>query len=80
MNQIEKVEPHARTLESAADAMERDGIGGDLVHGHATVLRRMAASLRADAAAGRLAHSFHASAEPATLPASTVEIFSQLGV
>jgi hypothetical protein len=74
MNLTEKVEPHARTLESAADAMERDGIGGDLNNGHAVHLRKMAASLRCDAALGKLSSSFYATAEPKRFDASTTAI------
>jgi hypothetical protein len=87
VNQIERVEPHARTLESVADAMEKDGIGSVPVHGHAAVLRHMAACMRADAAQGRMPASYHgigsglsAAAEPARLPATTANILSQLGL
>jgi hypothetical protein len=78
VNQISKVEPHARTLESAADAMERDGIGGGLNNGHAVHLRRMAASLRSEAALGKLPSSFYASIEPAQLNAATTAILNTL--
>jgi hypothetical protein len=48
------VAKHAQRLEAAADAMTSDGIGQHLTSGHAVVLRRMASSMRAEAAAGAL--------------------------
>jgi hypothetical protein len=87
VNHLDKIEPHARTLESAADAMEKDGIGSVPVHGHASVLRHMAACMRADAAQGRMPSAYHgigsglsAAAEPAHLNPATVAILGQLGV
>jgi hypothetical protein len=62
-NLLHMIEPHAAAIESCADAMEADGIGGDPNNGHAVVLRKMAGDLRSDAARGRLSGSFHASAE-----------------
>jgi hypothetical protein len=86
VNHLAKVEPHARTLESAADAMERDGIGGVPVHGHAAVLRHIASCMRADAAMGRMPSSYHgigsglsAAAEPAKLHPATVAILEAFG-
>jgi hypothetical protein len=80
VSHIDKIEPHALKLEALASDLERDGIGGDLNNGHALHLRKMAADLRSQAAQGRLAHSFHAQAEPARLPATTANILSQLGL
>ena len=54
-----KVEPHAKRLDDAADKMETDGIGSDANSGHIHVLRKMASSMRADGAQGRLPGSFH---------------------
>ncbi len=59
-NQLVKVEPHAKRLEAAADAMDRDGIGGHPRRGHAAVLRDMASCMRADAAQGKLPHTYEA--------------------
>jgi hypothetical protein len=61
-NLLPKVEPHAAKLESIADAMEADGIGGDPNNGHAIALRKMAGQMRADAAQGRMPSSLHAAA------------------
>ena len=52
------IESHARNLEEIAREMEAAGIGGGLVNGHASILRRMAACMRADAAAGRTPYEF----------------------
>jgi hypothetical protein len=59
-NFLPQVEPHAAKLESCAAGMEAAGIGGDLTNGHAVVLRKMAASMRADAVQGRLPSALHA--------------------
>jgi hypothetical protein len=84
VNLTEQVEPHARTLESAANAMEAAGIGAHLTDGYGVHLRKMAACMRADAAQGKLPSVYHgqlhAAAEPAKLHPSTVSIFEQLGV
>jgi len=83
-NMLDKVEPHAKRLEDAADEMEADGIGGHLTDGHAAVLRRMSACMRADAAHGKLpsvyrdADRLYASAEPAKLHPGTVAILNAL--
>jgi hypothetical protein len=57
-NQLEKIEPHAKRLEDAADRMDAAGIGGHPVNGHVAVLRGMAASMRADAAVGKMPHAY----------------------
>lgn len=53
-NHLAKVEKHAAELEKAADHMDAAGIGGHPTKGHAVMLRRMAADLRANAAKGEL--------------------------
>jgi hypothetical protein len=53
-NLLSKVEHHAAALENCAAEMEAAGIGGDPNNGHAVVLRRMAADMRAQAVQGRL--------------------------
>jgi hypothetical protein len=62
-NFLPQVEPHAAKLESCAAGMEAAGIGGDMTNGHAVILRRMAASMRADAAQGRLPSTMHAAGD-----------------
>jgi hypothetical protein len=84
VNLTEQVEPHAKRLEDAANAMQAAGIGGDLTHGHAMHLRKMAASLRCDAAQGKMPSVYygtdrlHATAEPKRFDASTAAILDQL--
>lgn len=58
---INKVEPYAASLESCAAAMEASGVGADPNSGHAVVLRRMAGEMRAEAALGKVPHSFRSS-------------------
>ena len=53
-----KVEPHAADLEDRAMKMEKDGIGSDARTGHVKVIRNMAASMRAEAAMGRMPSSY----------------------
>lgn len=48
------VEPHAVALEGVAASMESAGLGNHATIGHASALRRMAGSMRADAALGKL--------------------------
>jgi hypothetical protein len=57
-NAMSMVEPHAESLESCAAAMEASGVGGDPQRGHAVVLRRMAGSMRAEAAMGKVPHIY----------------------
>jgi hypothetical protein len=57
-NFLSKVEPHAARVDKAADLMEQDGLGGHPTRGHATVLRKMAGCMRADAAQGKMPHVF----------------------
>ena len=71
-NMLPKVEPHAAGLEKIADAMECDGIGGDPNNGHAVLLRRMAGSMRAEAAQGRLPSSWYSYASAEKPPTTTV--------
>jgi hypothetical protein len=52
-------EPHAVALESCAAAMEAAGVGGgNSKLGHVTALRCMAASMRRDAAIGKVPHAY----------------------
>jgi hypothetical protein len=52
------VEPHAKACEACAAGMEAAGVGGDAQRGHAVVLRRMAGSMRAEAAMGKVPHIY----------------------
>jgi hypothetical protein len=52
------VEPHAAALESCAGAMETAGVGLHAQNGHVAVMRRMAGSMRAEAAVGKIPHVF----------------------
>jgi len=52
------VEPHAKAIESCAAAMDAAGIGGHPKSGHVAVLNRMAGSMRAEAALGKVPHVF----------------------
>ena len=53
-----RAEAGAALLEAAATMLELDGIGLAPADGHVQHLRRMAGSIRAQAALGRLAHSY----------------------
>jgi len=73
---IGKVEPHAAALEGCAAAMEAAGVGLHPAGGHVAILRRMAGSMRAEAAVGKVPHIFRdhdypysAAANRATEPA-----------
>jgi hypothetical protein len=48
------VEPHAAALDACRAAMEAAGVGTDPSNGHVHVLRRMADSMRAEAAMGKV--------------------------
>lgn len=71
---VAKIEPHATKLEAAADQMEKDGIGLHATQGHVNQIRRMADSMRSDAALGKVPHAYHdsgsywASGEPRRQP------------
>lgn len=72
----DRVAPHATALRNCAAAMEASGIGLHSSQGHVKVLHHMAASMEADAAAGKLPHifrdhdwGFSAAATPAPTPA-----------
>ncbi|MFG1388817.1 DUF6582 domain-containing protein [Xanthobacter versatilis] len=74
----EVVEPHASALESCAAALEAAGIGTNPSQGHAAMLRRLAGSMRADAAMGRLPtvhrdHDWPMNAGAVKLDASAIE-------
>lgn len=56
---MSKVEPHAARLEAAAEKMEQEGVGAAGSQGHVHHLRRMADSMRADAARGKIPDSYH---------------------
>lgn len=53
---LPKVKPHADRLRAAADALEKDGMGGHDRHGHVAVLHRMADKMEAEAVMGKLPH------------------------
>jgi len=55
---VEKVEPHAQAVEACSAAMCAANIGEHPTDGHVHVLNRMAASMRADAAEGKVPHIF----------------------
>src|SRR5690242_6741878 len=63
----DRVERHAAALESAAAAMEAQGVGLHPTRGHVHVARHLAADLRAAAARGQVAHEFPS---PASLHAA----------
>ncbi|WP_241974640.1 hypothetical protein [Paraburkholderia sp. BL17N1] len=72
----DRVAPHATALRNCAAAMEASGIGLHSSQGHVKVLHHMAASMEADAAAGKLPHifrdhdwGFSAAAAPTPTPA-----------
>jgi hypothetical protein len=89
-NHLNKVEGFASDLESVANRMEHNGVGGDLRQGHVRVLRTMAGCMRADAVAGRIpfrfddvAHmpsAYAAAPKPQRLSAATVRACAHLGV
>lgn len=54
----DRVAPHATALRNCAAAMEASGIGLHSSQGHVKVLHHMAASMEADAAAGKVPHIF----------------------
>ena len=56
---VAKIEPHSVRLEAAAAAMEKDGVGLHATAGHVNNLRRMADSMRAEAAVGKVPHAYH---------------------
>lgn len=53
-----RVAPHATSLRNCAAAMEAAGIGLDSRHGHVAHLHRMANSMEAEAATGKMPHIF----------------------
>jgi hypothetical protein len=53
------VEPHAAALEACSAAMQAAGIGLHPTTGHVGLVRRLADSMRADAAQGKLPHAFN---------------------
>lgn len=57
-NVVDKVEPHAKRLDEAANKMEDAGIGLHANGGHVHILRKMANDMRADAAQGKMPHVF----------------------
>ncbi len=72
----DKIEPHATALKNCAAAMEAAGIGSDQKMGHVKVLHHMAASMQAEAAAGRIPQiyrdndwTFNAAADTTAKPA-----------
>lgn len=61
---IDKVEPHAATLEACHAAMEAAGIGMHPQQGHVITLKRMVGHMRAAAAMGKVPHIFRDEAYP----------------
>ena len=55
---MSRVEPHAAGLESCAASMEAAGVGLEPRNGHVQMLRRMAGSMRAEAAMGKIPHVY----------------------
>jgi hypothetical protein len=84
MNALETVAGHADRLDAAADAMAKDGVGLHDTRGHVATLRRMASSMRADAASGRVPHAFtdnfYASAAVQQLPAQILKTLAAAGI
>ncbi len=56
---VAKIEPYATKLESVAGDMEKAGVGLHATQGHVNQIRRMADSMRADAALGKVPHAYH---------------------
>jgi hypothetical protein len=54
------IEPHAALHDAAADQMAKGGIGLHNPEGHVGYIRRMASSMRAEAAEGRVPHRYAA--------------------
>jgi hypothetical protein len=89
MSVAEMVGKHADLLDAAAAAMEKDGIGGDLRNGHRLFLTRMAASMRSEAAQGKVPHGYNsysdvdvyaAADKPPLLPAVVAHIMASNGI
>jgi hypothetical protein len=87
MSVAEMVGKHADQLDAAAAAMEKDGIGGDLRNGHRLFLTRMAASMRSEAAQGKVPHGYNSSSnvyaaahKPPLLPAVVAHIMATNGI
>jgi hypothetical protein len=78
------VEPHAKACEACAAGMEAAGVGGHPEHGHASVLRKMAGHMRAEAALGKVPHIYrdhdwmHAAADKADPAADFAKKFDEL--
>lgn len=81
-----KVEPFADRLDEMAAQMEGEGIGADRRSGHARLLRDMGASMRAEAAQGRMPASYYSGmyaaaedgkADPAAALAAAVEAITK---
>jgi hypothetical protein len=77
---ISLVEPLAAMLESAADDMESDGVGAARRGGHADVLRRMAHSMRAEAAMGKVPSVWRDHDYPTYASATTDKIQAQVTI
>jgi hypothetical protein len=80
------VQRHVDALEDTAKAMERDNIGLHATRGHVPVLRRMAESMRVDAALGRTPHQFsdsfgmYASSAESALPFAVASTLTACGI
>ena len=86
MSALDEIEQHAKGLESAADGLDKSGIGQHPTRGHSAVLRRMASAMRVDAANGRVPHEFndqsswYGSAESLSVPASVSRTLKACGL
>jgi hypothetical protein len=74
---ISEVQRMAEGLEDLAKAFDGSGLGQHPVSGHSAILKRMAQSVRADAAVGKTPYSWsdtglYASAAASTLPAPII--------
>ncbi len=67
---IDQVKPHVDSLNAAADAMEKAGVGTHATAGHVGVVRRVAAHMAAAAVSGNVPHVYR---DHDYLPNATVE-------
>jgi hypothetical protein len=79
------IERFSQAAEDLAKAMDASGIGQHATQGHAAVLRRMASSMRADAAQGKTPFAFtdnsvYAAATASQLPAQIVHTMRASGL
>jgi hypothetical protein len=80
------VQRHVSALEDAAKSMEADGVGLHSTRGHVPILRRMAESMRVDAAVGKTPHQFsdsfgmYASSAASALPFAVASALATCGI